>query len=319
MPSRASGCSASSRLAPAWGAIVGALIPSFLAEPIGSLQLLLVSIALLQVAVVCLWGLGRTARDASAAVDFGGSGDKPRVDAEVGGRWWEAFTGVARSPYLLGIAGYVLLYTATSTLLYFIQAEVVDAAFRDRDTRTAVFGRIDLATNILSMLVQAFVAGRQMSRLGVGLTLVILPGVSLIGFIVLASVPRVAPADAAWFGLAPILVAFIPFQVIRRASNYALAKPSREVLFTVVSTSEKYKAKIFIDTAIYRGGDAATAWALEPLRRVAGVVALTGIGIPLTIGWIVLALVLGRAQHRRQQRDRTPDRGFETVMAEART
>ncbi len=302
------------------GAIVGAAIPSFMAEYIGSTQLLLVSAVLLLGAIVCVGQLSRLSRMAEAGgpVDLQAPGE--HQEGEIRGKWWDAFVAVATSPYLIGIACYVLFYTATSTLLYFIQAEVVDAAFSDRDMRTAVFGRISLAINILSLVVQGVLTGRLMTWLGVSFTLVVLPIVTCIGFVVLWLVPTMAGADTSWsllgWSAAPVLWVFVPFQVIRSASNYALAKPSREVLFTVVSRSEKYKAKVFIDTAVYRGGDAATALALDPLQSAAGLVALTLAGLPLAIIWMVLAIVLGIAQKRRAAAlPAAPKRGFEPSVA----
>lgn len=294
------------------GAIAGAAIPSFLAEHIGSNQLLLISAGVLQVTQLCIW---RLAGNDDRAAPASAVAARERPEDDISGGWWKLFTDVVASPYLLGIAGYVLLYTASSTLLYFIQAEVVNDAFSGRDQRTAVFGRISLATNILAMVVQGAITGRLMSRLGVAFTLVVLPAITLIGFVALALVPSMAGPDAVWWwGAAPILWVFVPFQVIRSASNYALSKPAREVLFTVVSRSEKYKAKVFIDTVIYRGGDAATAWALKPLESTAGLVALTAAGVPLTMVWIGLAIVLGIAQRRRAAAPPTPrQRGFEVL------
>lgn len=289
------------------GAVAGSAIASIKMRD--SYNLMLISAALLAVAILCVWRLGRHDRAGE------GEGDRGKEDDNVvGGNWWDAFVAVARSPYLIGIAGYILFYTATSTLLYFFQAEVVYAAFEGRDARTAVFGRIYLATNILSMIVAAIITGRLMHRMGVSLVLVILPTITLIGFAILTVAQNFAPAGTMWWGYAAILWVFLPFTVIRSASNYAMAKPAREVLFTVVSRAEKYKAKIFIDTAVYRGGDVATAWALEPLRKAGGLLAMTGVGVPLALAWIILGFFLGRAQHRRQQRDAFPKREFKPVF-----
>jgi AAA family ATP:ADP antiporter len=214
----------------------------------------------------------------------------------------------------MGIASWVLFYTGSSTLLYFIQAELVNAAFQSRDARTSFFGSVDLAMNSLALLIQATLTGRLMSRLGVSLTLMILPVTTLLGFAALWVTHQSVPDGALLWGLAPLVWVFVMVRVVRSGSHYALAKPAKEVLFTVVSRAEKYKAKVFIDTAVYRGGDVAAAWVLEALRRIAGLMALTAAGIPLAVGWMGLAWWLGRAQRKRaMQPEPPPARGFEVI------
>lgn len=289
------------------GAIFGAGISATLAQRIGSTQLLLIAVLLLEAAVLCIWRLGVLERRSAA---FGGPRKALRDEKEpVRGGWWEAFTAVARSPYLAGIASWVLFYTATNTLLYFIQAELVNRTFASGDARTAFFGSVDMAMNILAFTIQLTLTGRVMSRLGVALTLVILPLTTLLGFSALWLTYRFAPADALLWGAAPILWVFVLVRIIRSGSHYALAKPAKEVLFTVVSRAEKFKAKVFIDTAIYRGGDVGAAWVLEGLRAVAGLMALTLFGLPLAVAWIGLAIWLGVAQRRRATAP--PGRGLE--------
>ena len=298
------------------GAIGGASVAAFMAQHIGSYQLLLIAVVLLEAAVVCIWSLSRLA---DLSPHLGNDARGVRDDRADRGSWWEAFTAVARSPYLVGIASWVLFYTATNTLLYFIQADLVDKTFATRDARTAFFGRVDLAMNVTALLIQATVTGRVMSRLGVTPTLLILPATTLLGFAALWATHRYAAPGAVLWGAAPLLWVFVAVRVVRSGSHYALAKPAREVLFTVVSRAEKYKAKVFIDTAIYRGGDVAAAWVLEGARRIAGLMALTGLGIPLALGWAGLAVGLGIAQRRRADRQAAgpPPGGFEpTTLAE---
>ena len=142
-----------------------------------------------------------------------------------------------RSPYLLGICLYIWLYTTLSTFLYFEQAHIVASAFAESTQRTALFASIDLAVNALTILGQVFVTGRMVARFGLPVTLALMPAVVGLGFVTL--------------GLFPVLAVLVAFQVLRRAGNYAIARPAREMLFTVIGREEKYKSKNFIDTVVY--------------------------------------------------------------------
>lgn len=265
------------------GAMAGAAATALLAERIGPLRLLVGSVLLLELAVFCvrrLAALSPTVRD-----EPGG----PDVPAErvIGG---SALAGVAhtlRSPYLLGICAYLLLFTMGSTVLYFEQADLAARAFDETAARTSFFARIDFAVNALALLTQVFLTGRIIRLLGVGGTLSLLPALSIVGFLSLAA--------------APGLVVFVVFQVLRRAGEYAVARPTREVLFTVVSREEKFKAKSFIDTFVYRGGDQVGAWSYALLMGFGlGLSAIALVAAPLAAIWLLLGLALGRAQARRE-------------------
>ena len=191
----------------------------------------------------------------------------------------------ATDPYLLAVTAYLFLYSLSSTFIYFEQANIVDAAYSDRVARTALFARIDTWVNALTLMTQLLWTGRIIKRLGVALTLALLPMLTATGLIVL--------------GITPILPVLVVFQVVRRATNYALVKPARETLFTIVSRDAKYKAKNFIDTFVYRGGDALGAWVFSLLQRVG--LSLAGIAlaaVPLALLWTAVGLYLGRRQSR---------------------
>ncbi len=162
----------------------------------------------------------------------------PREEAPIGGSLLAGITHVMRSPYLLGIAGYVLCYTILSTFLYMQQADIAERLYTDRAIRTTFFAQIDLAVNVLTLIIQVFLTGRIIKALGIGLTLALLPILSAFGF--------------AGLGFWPSVTIFVIFQVSRRAGNYAIAKPTREILYTVVEREEKYKAKNIIVTVVYR-------------------------------------------------------------------
>jgi AAA family ATP:ADP antiporter len=199
--------------------------------------------------------------------------------------WLGGFTAVVRSPYLLLYCLFMLLFTNSSTFAYLEQARFVKAASTSPEARTVIFAQIDQWVNILALLVQLFLTGRMVKWLGLGGALCILPLVSLGGF----------GALLLW----PSLMTLMVFQVLRRGGDYAVSKPTREVLFTVIPREQKYKAKSFIDTFVYRGGDALNANVYDVLTTggdPASRVAL--FSIPVTALWIAVSLSLSRRQQR---------------------
>jgi AAA family ATP:ADP antiporter len=205
----------------------------------------------------------------------------------VGGTSLAGITHVLGSPYLLGICAYMLLFTVGSTVLYFQQAEIVGARYADREARTAFLASIDSVVQLLTVLAQLFLTGRVIRWFGVGVTLAILPVLSLVGFTALG----------AWGTLA----VFAVFQVSRRAGEYAFGRPAREVLFTVVPAEDKYKAKNFIDTFVYRAGDQIGAWSYAGLSALGlAASAISFIAAPLSLAWLAVGLWLGRRQSRLQ-------------------
>jgi ATP:ADP antiporter, AAA family len=177
----------------------------------------------------------------------------------------------------------MLLHAIPATLVYFQQADITAHQFTDRAARTAFFAQLDLSVNVLTVLVQIFLTGRLLKWLGVGITLAMLPMVSLIGFVALA--------------VLPVLSLLALFQVLRRAMNYAVSRPAREVLFTVLRREDKYKAKSFMDTFVYRTGDQIGAWSYPTLRWLGlGFTAISWAAVPLVAFWCVLSLWLGRRQ-----------------------
>ncbi len=151
-----------------------------------------------------------------------------------------------RSRYLLGIATFVVLLASVTTFLYFEQARLVELHFPDRTDQTRVFGTLDFVVQTLALLTQLFLTGRIVQRLGIVVLLTAVPVVMTLGFL--------------WLALAPTFAVFAVVMVVRRAGEYALARPGREMLFTVVPPDAKYKAKNVIDTAVYRGADAVSGW-----------------------------------------------------------
>ncbi len=261
------------------GALAGPALATALARPIGEANLLLVSAGFMAVAVACIRRLiAWKERSGAASPEEAAAQARP-----LGGGVFAAFPLVLRSPYLLGIALFMLLYTTASTVLYFQQAQVVRDAFASARERVAVFGAIDLAVNAITVTVQVFLTGRLVRALGVAWTLALLPALLGAGFVVL--------------GFAPVLPVVVAVQIVRRAGEFAVTRPAREMLFVVLGREEKYKAKSFLDTAVYRAGDASSAWAYAGMRALGlGLGAIAFAAVPVAVAWAWLAHRLGRRQ-----------------------
>lgn len=268
------------------GAIGGSGLTSLVADHLSTPVLLIIAVGLIQVSVFSAKRLSHCGRRLSQSA----TEEKASHSSSAGGLT-PLLIGIRQtlaSPYLLGICGYILFYSVTSTLLYFQQAAIVQHAFSQPAQRTTFFANVDLAINVLTLICQLTASGKIISRWGVALSLALLPLVSILGF--------------GWLGVAPSLSVLVGFTIVRRSINFALARPSREILFTVVPTSEKYHAKVFIDTLVYRVGDQVGAWSYQAVSLL-GVAALplTLFSMILAAGWAALSVVLGRAQQRKAQ------------------
>jgi len=282
------------------GGITGSGITALLATRIGPVHLLLFSVVLLELAVQTMRYLSRMRQHGEGSfIDEESHGEEeasegalkedpsPDIQAEepLGGGILSGLSHLVKSPFLLGICAYMLLYPIISTVLYMQQSVIVDAHFVDRALRTAFFARLDLAVNVLTLITQVFLTGKVIRAFGVGLTLAFLPLLCIVGFTGL--------------GIWGTLSVFVVFQVSRRASNYALARPARETLWTVVKREDRFKAKNFVDTAVYRTGDQIGAWSQLILHSMGlGAAGLAFSAIPVAVVWLFVALWLGRQQTR---------------------
>jgi AAA family ATP:ADP antiporter len=268
------------------GAIVGSALTAALARFVSPIVLLLGAAVLLELAV---FAVGRLSRLSPVLARHPGSGSEAGgTEQPIGGSILAGITHALRSPYLVNVSLFILLFAITSTFLYFQQAGIVSHSFSDRGAQTAFFATIDLLVNTLTLVVQLFFTGRILVLLGVALALALLPLLTMIGFGALA--------------FAPTLSAIAVFQILRRASDYAIARPTREILFTVVPREDRYKAKSFIDTFVYRLGDQLGAWGVAGLRALgAGATELALVAIPIALLWLVNALWLGRRQEARAE------------------
>ncbi len=261
------------------GAISGSALTASLARAVSPTLLLLGAAILLEVAV---FSVGRLARLSPTLHRPPASGSEAaREDRPIGGSVLAGITHAMRSPYLLGVSAFMLLFAITATFLYFQQAGIVSQSFPDRGAQTAFFATVDLVVNCLTLLVQLFFTGRIVILLGVGVALALLPALTMVGFGVLA--------------FAPSLGTIAVFQVLRRAGDYAIARPTREVLFTVVPREDRYKTKGFIDTFVYRLGDQVGAWSVALLGGLASTTTALA-AIPIAAVWLVTGLWLGRRQ-----------------------
>ncbi len=261
------------------GGIAGSVLTSTLVAHVGRAFLLLVSAALLETAVFSVRRLSRVSRGLCER-----QAGRAR-ETVIGGGVASGFSHALKSPYLLGISAYMLLSAILATFLYFQQADIAQHSFTDRALRAAFFAEVDLAVNILTLVIQLLATARILRRLGVAITLTLLPALSVAGFLLL--------------GLAPVLWTIVVIQVLRRAADFAVARPTREILFTVVPREDKYKAKSFIDTFVYRAGDQLGAWTYA-LMGFFGL-ALAGISfaaVPISMLWLLNGLGLGRRQEK---------------------
>jgi AAA family ATP:ADP antiporter len=259
------------------GAIVGSSVTASLAKVVQPAVLLIGAALLLEVATFCVRRLSRLSAKMS---------DRPHPEQDeqpIGGGVMAGFVDALRKPYLLNTAIFLLLYAITSTFLYFSQASIVSTSFTSRGEQTTFFATIDLIVNSITLVFQVFLTGRLVRWFGVAIALAVLPAISMLGFSALYVLPTLA--------------AVASFQVVRRAGNFALTQPARQVLYTVVSREDRYKAKNFIDTAVYRAGDQVGAWSYALIGMVGWGIKEAGVvAVVISAIWLANSLWLGRRQ-----------------------
>ena len=261
------------------GGMLGPLITASLVHRVSTGVLLLICAGMLEIAAQSIrFFPAEFRRSDSKSAEDAAAAEKP-----IGGKFWDGVTHICKSPYLFGLFLFILLYTLTSTWTYFQQSELTKVGIVDKAARTAFFAKLDLSVNTLTLLLQIFLTGRLMKFLGVTVTLLFMPVLSLFGF--------------AAMGLVPVLAVLAVFQVARRASTFAFMRPAREVLFTVLRREDKYKAKSFIDTFGYRCGDQFGAWSYGGMQALGlGLSTISYIAVPVVACWCALGVWLGRKQ-----------------------
>ena len=255
--------------------------------------LMLMGAAFFGMAIVVMLALDRlalgsehsrlTAGRAATQGDQGPDEGQAAGQAKIGGTFWDGAKAVAGSPYLLGIGAYIMLMAISNTLIYFTQANIILDNTDTFSQRVAGFAQFDALAQVATLFVQIFVTTQVIKRIGVGWTLVILPVVTMAGFAILS----------AWTAFGVMAV----FQAVHRATRYAISRPARETLFSVVSPSEKYKAKPFVDVFLYRGGDVAGTGVDAMFAALGLTLAWVALAtVPVGGVWAILCLALGRAQ-----------------------
>ena len=263
------------------GAIVGPAIPAFFADDVGNLNLLLIAAVLLMVPIPIIRRLERLRISDLGNEDV--HADLSR-DQKLGKNPFSGFKAFVSSPYLLAIGLFILLYVVMNTFIYFELRKMLGDF--DREVRTQIWASIDLAVNSLALLTALFATGRLATRFGMASTLALIPALMVGGWIMVA--------------LSPVLAVLIGLQITRRAGNYAITRPGREMLFTAVDTETRFKAKPVIDIVVYRGGDVVTAWFYTALTATLGF-GLAGIAATAAIiaaAWAGAGIFLGRNYER---------------------
>jgi ATP:ADP antiporter, AAA family len=259
------------------GALTGAFLTSVLAKPLGSTVLLLLSAAMFECAVQCMRRMPGTFR-----VQVGATATKEDTESAVGGSALEGITHIVRSPYLLAICAYMFLMTLGNTVLYSQQTEIIGREIADRAARTTFLARMDVAVQTVTLVLQLFLTGQVIRRVGIGVALAIIPLLTAFGFGALA--------------MSPVLWTFVVFHVTRRGGLNGISGPAREVLYTVVSRQDKYKSKSVIDTFVYRGGDQLAAWTYAGLGMLGlSLSTIAWMAVPIGVMWLAVGLWLGRS------------------------
>ncbi len=263
------------------GTLVGPSVPTLFATQIGNDKLTLaatVGMLLVIPLVLYLYRLKHT--------ELGNEDVQADTSATIlGGKWWEGFEAFARSPYLLGIGAFILLYVFIGSFFYFEQKNLLGEFTREE--RTQILGGVDWLVALMTYGLAFFLTGRIVTRIGMPFALAIVPVLMAICLIVLA--------------FAPLLTIFLGMQVLRRGANYGLTRPAREMLYTHVPRDEKFKAKPVVDIVVYRGGDAVSGTLFATLTDGLGLglAAVAGVGAAIAGLWAAVGVRLGRVFDRK--------------------
>jgi AAA family ATP:ADP antiporter len=279
------------------GALAGSKAASLLAKPIGSVNLLFLSIVLLEVAVFSVRRLVVIHR-----IDATPPGQNATPPAVVStSDMWRGLKLIVSQSYLRWIATYTFFYGLIGTFLYYQQGKLVDLTIHDRDVRTEYFANIEFWVQLGTVLIQLLLTARLIRWFGITFALISQPAIAVLGWIALSLAMVYGP----WLGtrgftvgqLAPELAVLAGVQILLRISNFATAQPAREALYTVVEREVKYKSKSFVDTFIYRLGDCLGSWAFMGIEAIgASLTAIACLTIPIAGAWVFVGRTLGRKQ-----------------------
>ena len=258
------------------GAILGPSVPILFANQVGTMNLLVIAGIILLIPVPLISWLEKIqfSELENHKIDL----DEPKNTIKKD--FLSGFSSLIKNPYLISISLFILFYVVMNTFIYFELRKLLIEF--DRDARTQIWASIDLIVNVLAIVTAIFFTGRITTRFGMSATLALIPVLMVLGWIVVA--------------ISTILLFLVGLQIIRRAGNYAITKPGREMLFTLVDNEARYKVKPVIDILVYRGGDMLTAWFYTFLTATLGL-GLSGVSIIATIiasFWALTGLYLGR-------------------------
>jgi AAA family ATP:ADP antiporter len=260
------------------GAILGPVITTSLVRPIGVSGLVLMACGGFLIVLTLVHRL-MSEKDRLRVLDQ--DAQRTTLDHNLPGNPLRGFALLFRSRYLLGQAVFFMLMTWIATILYFLQAGYIAKAFLGIESRAIAFADVDLFVNICSAVILIFGTGRILQRVGVTASLVLSPVLMILACAALAMAPTFFVIQSA--------------RALQRISQYGIARPSREILFTVLDQQSKYKAKNVIDTSVYRFGDLTAAWLQAGVRSLGlGILAIVGLGMAVSVAWGVSALIIGR-------------------------
>ncbi len=272
------------------GALVGPAIPTIFAGIAGGDTLTLIAAIMLMLPVPLVPYLARLKvtdlRNENVHADVN--------EIKIGGNPFAGFKMFLTNPYLLAIGVFLLLYTVNGSFLYFQQKNLLEAY--DRETRTQILGSITLLINLLTFGFAYFATGRLVKKLGMGITLALMPVLMVMGMMILA--------------FTPVITVLLALNVVRNAGNYAVTQPARQMLFTEVDKETRFKAKPVIDVVVYRGGDMMTAWFFTSLTEGLGLgmAAVSMVGSGIAVLWAAVGIYMGRVYDKR-----TPQSERQTV------
>ncbi len=263
------------------GALAGPSLTTTLVSILGPKGLVLISASFLALVILCILALRKLGFEPGAS-------HQVSEEQAMQGSIWSGLVDLVRSPYLLGVALFLMLYASLSTLLYFQQIELLPQAFPDSKERIRILSLTDLAVNLLTLTIQVLAFGTLMKRAGIVVLLVALPVLSIFGFAAMAMLPSI--------------VTLFAFGIVRRAGEYAVSKPARETLFNVLPPEQKYRAKNVIDTLVHRGGDTLSAQGFAALKSIGWTpLMFASLAASLSVVWSLLAFFLGREARRKEE------------------
>lgn len=256
------------------GAIVGPAVATILVGKIGVTSLLLVSLGFMVLATLFAFQMAKMSKGKVKFI--------PSLNTSA----WHGLRMILKSPMLKQISLFILLYSSISTILYFEQAHIVSNAFPSSSDRTAFFGTRDLLINIITLILQFFLTEKIIRKWGIIFCLILVPSLSVLSFLSLS--------------LSQSVYLLLGIQIAYRSLNFSVQRPTREILFTEATAEERYRSKNFMDTAVYRGGDAMSAWLFAGLFSVIGSLQIMAlVTIPLAVTWVAVGLKTGRLFNRK--------------------